>query len=244
MDFRKLSRALPSMEGTNSSHPLNMTDISPNILDALIPGYSLISTYCQSAFGLDISIFVTLGVLAIAVSKGGRYILEQLEAGFRYFLVSSVYIDDSDDLFDMVMSWLDARDSSRYHRSVTAKTQRGSQWEDANDFSSSEETLSASGLFDYNKWAARTPPRYEPYYGRHFIIHNSRLLIFKRSRKPAQQNIQVSWGNSQQDDILQLDCIGRTTQPIKSLLREIKSWSLEKKRHTTTIRHPTPKDRA
>ncbi|OQO15244.1 hypothetical protein B0A48_00627 [Cryoendolithus antarcticus] len=244
MDFRKLSRALPSIEGTNSSHPLNMTDISPNILDALIPGYSLISTYCQSAFGLDISIFVTLGVLAIAISKGGRYILEQLEAGFRYFLVSSVYIDDSDDLFDMVMSWLDARDSSRYHRSVTAKTQRGSQWDDANDFSSSEETLSASGLFDYNKWAARTPPRYEPYYGRHFIIHNSRLLIFKRSRKPAQQNIQVSWGNSQQDDILQLDCIGRTTQPIKSLLREIKSWSLEKKRHTTTIRHPTPKDRA
>lgn len=245
MDFRKLSNALPSMDRTNSSQPLNITDISPNILDALIPGYTLISTYCLSAFGLDITLFVTLGVLLIAISKGGSYILDQAEQIFRYFFVSSVYISDHDDLFDMIMSWLDARATSRTHRSVTAKTQTGSQSDDELGASeSAEEMLGPNGLFDYNKWSARTPPRYEPYYGRHYIWHDYRLLIFKRSRKPVQQNISISWGGMRDDDILQLDCIGRSTAPLKSLLKLIKAWNLEKKRHTTTIRHPTPKDRA
>jgi chaperone BCS1 len=241
MDFRRLSRAMPPAYQGNSS--AKVTDLSPNILDAMIPGYTVISQYVQSALGIDISLFVTIGALLIAGTKGGRYIFEQVETVFRYFCVSSVHIDDGDDLFDMVMSWLDGRDSAKYHRSVTAKTQRGSQWEDAYDDAAGE-ALDERGLFDFNKWSARTPPRYEPYYGRNWIWHEGRLIVFKRSRKPAQQTVSVSWGHDQQDDILQLDCIGRTTQPIKDLLRGIKSWSLDKKRNTTTIRHPTPKDRA
>jgi mitochondrial chaperone BCS1 len=245
MDFRRLSRVFPPIEHGNNTKPLNMTELQPNLLDSLIPGYSLISQYAQATFGIDISLFVTLGLLIIAGTKGGRYIFEQAEAIFRYLFMSSVFIDDNDDIFDMIMSWLDARDSSKYHRSVTAKTQYGSQWdEDTNDSAADGALDSRSGLFDYNKWAARTPPRYEPYYGRHLIWHEGRLIIFKRSRKPAQQTVQVSWGRDDKDDILQLDCIGRTTQPIKDLIRGIKSWSLDKKRNTTTIRHPTPKDRA
>jgi len=242
MDFRRLSKALPTASPQNETQSMNLTEISPNILDTLIPGYSLISQYAQDVFGLDISIFVTFGILAIALTKGGKYLFEQIEVAFRYLFISSVYIDDEDDLFDMVMAWLDARASARIQRSVRAKTQRGSQWDDANE-SAAGEALDENGLFDYNKWAARTPPRYEPYYGRSLIWHNGQLLIFKRTRKPAQQTLQLTWG-SPQEDLLQLDCIGRSTQPIKDLLRGIKAWSLDKKRHTTTIRHPTPKDRA
>lgn len=242
MDFRRLSKAWPTASPQNETQPMNLTELPPNILDTLIPGYSLISQYAQDVFGVDISIFVTVGILAIALTKGGKYLFEQVETAFRYLFISSVYIDDEDDLFDMVMAWLDARASARIQRSVRAKTQRGSQWDDANE-SAAGEALDDNGLFDYNKWAARTPPRYEPYYGRNLIWHNGQLLIFKRTRKPAQQTLQITWG-SQKEDLLQLDCVGRSTQPIKDLLRSIKAWSLDKKRHMTTIRHPTPKDRA
>lgn len=242
MDFRRLSKAWPTASPQNETQPMNLTELSPSILDTLIPGYSLISQYAQDVFGVDISVFVTVGILAVALTKGGKYLFEQMEVAFRYLFISSVYIDDEDDLFDMVMAWLDARASARIQRSVRAKTQRGSQWDDANE-SAAGEALDDNGLFDYNKWAARTPPRYEPYYGRNLIWHDGQLLIFKRTRKPAQQTLQITWG-SPQEDLLQLDCVGRSTQPIKDLLRGIKAWSLDKKRHTTTIRHPTPKDRA
>ena len=243
MDFNKLSRVLPSAGSMNGTQQLNLTDLSPTILDALIPGYSVISKYMQTVFGIDISLFVTIGVIFLAVSKGGRYLFSQIERAFRYLLVSSIYIEDSDDLFDMVMTWLDSRAASAYHRRVRAKTPRGSQLEDAND-SAANEAIDDNGLFDYNKWAARVPPKYEAYYGRHVVWHEGRVFLINRSQRPAKPNMSINWGREQSEDLLQLDCIGRSTKPIKELLKHIKAWSINKKSRTTTIRHPTPKDRA
>lgn len=241
MDFRKLAKALPASNvSADSTEPLALTDLPSNLLEALIPGYSLISKAISSALGFDISVLVSIGLVLFAVTKGGQYLFEQAESVFRSTFMSSVHIDEHDDLFDMVMGWLAEHQGPTSRRSVRAKTQRGSVETDG----APSDALDEHGMFDYNKWAARTPPRFEPYYGRNMLWHNGRLFFFRRSPKPSTQRMQVSFNSSADDDILQLDCIGRSTEPIRELLRSIKIWSLDRLRNTTTIRHPTPKERA
>ena len=108
MDLRRLSKALPSGYTTsNATGNHSITDLPPNILDALIPGYSLISKYILAELGFDISVIVSLAVIGLAVTKGGQYLYGKASRAFRYLFLSSVYIDESDDLFDMVrISWM------------------------------------------------------------------------------------------------------------------------------------------
>ncbi|WPG98354.1 Hypothetical protein R9X50_00114300 [Acrodontium crateriforme] len=245
MDFRKLSRALsepPSPGGNNTSTTPGL-ELPPNILEALIPGYSIISRYASAYLGIDISMFVTIGLAILAINKGGMYIWGQLLDFFRSTVMSSVFIDEHDDLFDMLMSWLAANQASTSRsRDMRAKTQRGT---DDFEETADEDALDANGLFNFTNWSARIPPRYEPYYGSQYIWFQGRLFWFRRSRQPSNGGrIQVSFSNTQQDDIIQLDCLGRSVEPIKGLIKAIRTWSLNRTRHTTTIRHPTPKERA
>ncbi|KAK4544157.1 hypothetical protein LTR36_004367 [Oleoguttula mirabilis] len=246
MDFRKLAKAMPPpMVGVNNTElPGGLTDLPPNILEALIPGYSIISRYASAYFGLDISIFVSIGIICFAISKGGQYLYAQLERVFNSLFMSSVYIDEHDDLFDMVMGWLSAHQTSTSrNRKMRAKTQRGAKADDAYD-EAADDALDDNGMFNFNKWSARTPPRFEPYYGRQFVWHNGNIFWFRRSKLNEGQRVQVSFGNQAEDDLIQLDCIGRSIDPIKDLLRTVRVWSLTRTSGTTTIRHPTPKDRA
>nr|POE87592.1 putative mitochondrial chaperone bcs1-b [Quercus suber] len=247
MDFRRLSKAMPVMGGNMTApESFNLTEMSPNLLEALIPGYSILSKPVAAYLGIDISIFVTVGAILFAVAKGGQYLCSWLEQAFRRAFISSVYIDEHDDLFDMIMAWLAAHQTSTSRsRTMRAKTQRGSGADDAYD-AAADDAVDENGLFNFNKWSARTPPRYEPYYGRQFIWHEGRVFWFRRARRPNEgQRLQVSFGSGvPEDDIIQLDCIGSNIDPIKDLLRSIRAWSLNRTRFSTTIRHPTPKDRA
>lgn len=241
MDLRRLATAFEaSNTSADTAEPLALSDLPTNLLEALIPGYSPVSKAIATSYGFDISILVSICLVLFAVSKGGQYLFDQAENLFRSTFMSSVYIDEYDDLFEMVMAWLAEHQGAASRRSVRAKTQRGSVEIDG----SPSEALNEKGLFDFSRWASRTPPRFEPYYGRNMLWHNGRVYFFRRSPKQATQRLQVSFSNNAEDDILQLDCIGRSTEPIRELLRFIKIWSLDRLRNTTTIRHPTPKDRA
>ena len=246
MDFRRLARSLPTTTGIpdpsnlNSSEPISLTELSPTILDALIPGYSFISRYILTTFNLDISLFVSLAVLSFAAFKAGQILFRRLSRAFRYFFISSVHVDEGDDLYDMLMDWLSSTQLSVSRRSVRAKTMYGWREEVEADASNS---LGADGLFDYNKWSARTPPQYQPYYGRNFFWHNARPFFFAINKKQREgQALRMSYGPTE-DNLIQIDCIGRSIEPIRALLRAVKVWSLDRQKHNTIIRHPTPKDR-
>lgn len=244
MDFRKLARAVPSSHAAqNFTDPLSLTDLPPNILETLIPGYSLISRYVYATFGFDPSLIVSVGLVALALMKGSSYLFAMLERAFRRCFMSSIYIDEHDDLFQMVMAWLAESQQFGSRRSLRARTQTGAKAEDGADDIAGD-ALNENGIFDYTRWSARLPPRFEPYYGQNYMFHNGTLFFFKRSQRQGNQRVQVTFNGSAEDDLLQLDCIGRSTDPIKELLRTIKVWSLNRQRNTTTIRHPTPKDRA
>ena len=139
-----------------------------------------------------------------------------------------------------MMDWIAANKMSASRRSVRAKTQRGAKANDDFD-ESTDDAMSDDGYFDFNKWSSRTPPRYEPYYGRYYFWHNRMLFMYNRQPKQRPgSGYQIQFGNEY--DLLQIDCIGRSVDPVQELLATVKVWSIKKLRGTTTIRHPTPKE--
>jgi len=230
------------LQDTNGTEPLSLTDLPANILETFIPGYSIISRYILATFGFDISIIVSTGLILFAGYTGWNYMWSAISAVFGRYCMSSIHIDDRDDLYDNILKWIAEQHMSKVARSLKAKSPRGSAWDDEQDDDAAEGALDSEGNFNFGQWQARVPPRFEPYYGRHRFWHKGHFFVFHRSQK-QKQVIQGPWGGGKEDDLLEIRCIGLTTQPIKDLLQEIKLWSLRKQFSRTTIRNPSGKDR-
>ena len=103
--------------------------------------------------------------------------------------MSSVFIEERDDLFTGLMEWMAMQTVSTNSRNIKAVTRKGQS--NANnsadpalsDIERDDEVLDESGIFNFGKWAAKITPRYEPYYGQYYFWHNGRLFIFKRARE-------------------------------------------------------------
>ncbi|TKA65634.1 hypothetical protein B0A49_07176, partial [Cryomyces minteri] len=266
IDFSSLlSSVNSSRDSNNGTQSLNLTELPANILEAFIPGYSLISRYALDVFGFDISIVVSIGLIIFAFVTSVQYLWDKAYTGFSTFCMSSVYIDDSDDLFNSVLEWIAAQRMSKISRSVKAVTYRGSAWEEANeDDHDGGEVLDEAGIFNFSKWAARVPPPVwstvrpiridsgstpgvtgctEPYYGRHRFWFQGKMFIFDRSRRAASSS-QYQYGRPSDEELIELTCVGRSTKPIRDLLDYVKIWSLDKEKALTVIRRPVNKERS
>lgn len=225
-----------SLNGTAT----NLTELPSNILEAFIPGYSLISRFILDAFGFDISLVVSIGLLAFAVITSVTYVWDKAFSLFQDSYMSNVYIDDSDDLYDSVLEWIADQRMSKVSRSIKAVTRYGMSHMEAEE--ASDGAMDDQGIFNYGKWSAKIPPRYEPYFGSHHFWHGGRLFMFDRSRREVAPNpFQPS---RRDEELIKLSCIGRSTLPIKSLLDHVKFWSIDKETAMTVIRRPASKDRS
>ncbi|KAF2801708.1 P-loop containing nucleoside triphosphate hydrolase protein [Mytilinidion resinicola] len=242
MDFSKLQRAFKSGENGTQIQTSNLTNLPSNILEAFIPGYSLISKVILDTFGFDVGIVVSVGLIAFALLTSITFLWSKASRLFQKYCMSSVFVDDGDDLFDGIIQWIAEQRMAKVSRSVKAVTRLGTIYGDNKvDESDDEEALDANGIFNFGKWAAKLPPRYEPYFGSHRFWHAGRLYVFDRSKRERQPSI---WSSSRGDEeLIELKCIGRSTKPIKALLSYIKTWSLEKEKAMTVIRRPAGKDR-
>ncbi|KAF2496951.1 P-loop containing nucleoside triphosphate hydrolase protein [Lophium mytilinum] len=241
MDFSKLQRAFKPSENGTQIQTTNLTNLPSNILEAFIPGYSLISKVILDTFGFDVGIVVSVGLIAFALLTSTTFLWTKASRLFQEYLMSSVFVDDGDDLFDGVIQWIAEQRMAKVSRSVKAVTRMGTIFGDNGDESDDEEAVDANGIFNFGKWAAKLPPRYEPYFGSHRFWHAGRLYVFARSKRERQPSI---WSpNRGDEELIELRCIGRSTKPIKNLLNHIKTWSLEKEKAMTVIRRPAGKDR-
>jgi mitochondrial chaperone BCS1 len=234
MDFSKLLAS--NAKNGNISQSLHF---APSILEAVVPGYSLFSRFALEAFGFDIGIFVSIALLVAGLYTSIKYFGRSFSSFSEEYLISSVLIDDHDDLFRNILSWIAKQQVSKRARRLKAVSKYGSSHSDEGLEDELDEH-SAGELFHFAKWAARTPPTYEPAYGRYIFFHEWRLFIFERSRR-ERQNMSV-YGNHNDEEAIRLKTVGFSTAPIKRLLRQIKRWSVEQKTAKTTIRRPTPKE--
>lgn len=208
-----------------------------SILDAFIPGYSFISKYLLDVFGFDISIIVSVLVLGFACTTGVHYIYRHLWASFLTYFTASVVIDAYDIIYDNLLSWAAEQEDLKRVRSL--KVQSADYTDDVDDLKG-DENAAAGAIFNFNSWAAKVPPRYEPDTGYHWFRHKGHWFKFSRESN----KVQGGWMGMmiQDQETVRLTVLGRSTKPIKDLILDTRDRNLSKQIAKTTVRRPSPKE--
>ena len=208
-----------------------------SILDAFIPGYSFISKYLLDVFGFDISIIVSVLVLGFACTTGVHYIYRHLWASFLTYFTASVVIDAYDIIYDNLLSWAAEQEDLKRVRSL--KVQSADYTDDVDDLKG-DDNAAAGAIFNFNSWAAKVPPRYEPDTGYHWFRHKGHWFKFSRESN----KVQGGWMGMmiQDQETVRLTVLGRSTKPIKDLILDTRDRNLSKQIAKTTVRRPSPKE--
>lgn len=255
--------------------PMMLTDLPTTILESFIPGYRLISRLVYQATGIDINLFVSVFFVIAALATSIRFLWDRFYMLFSKYYMSSININDEDDLYQGVLDWIATRKVTQTARTLKAVTRTGKDWikgftqdsddsigsaigdiANSNSNSNSSENndsktagtseknsdlLGAGPIFNFKQLEARVGPRFEPYYGTHHFWFRGRLFIFQRTRRDIGGGYFSYMAPEEQ--LLTLSTPGRSTIPLKQLIREIKDWSFERQKNLTVIRRPRPKEK-
>jgi mitochondrial chaperone BCS1 len=235
MSFPRLRR-LDYVASNDTTIP-GMAHLPTSILDAFIPGYSFISKYVLDVFGFDISIIVSILVLGFAFTTGVHYIYRHLWISFLTYFTASVVIDAYDTIYENLLSWAAEQDDLKRVRSLKVQS---ADYTDEVDELKGDDKAAEGAIFNFNSWAAKVPPRYEPDTGYHWFRHKGNWFKFSRESN----KVPGGWMGMmiQEQEIVRLTVLGRSTKPIKDLILDTRDRNLNKQIAKTTVRRPSPKD--
>ncbi|KAI4242929.1 MAG: hypothetical protein L6R40_003802 [Gallowayella cf. fulva] len=241
MSLRNAFQVLGKADLPSDNSTVSVTQLPANILDAFIPGYPVISKFVREVFGFDISIVVSVSLLVFGFFTSAKFIWFHAYKYFAEYCMSYICIESDDEIFAHVMNWLAEQKISKKSRTLMATTGRESAWD---SFSGGEMELAADPgqLLNFSNWDAKVPPTFQPYFGTHRFFHKGRYFEFLRQEKPVMGS---SWGGGsviREDEFIRLTCIGRSTQPIKDLIKEARDHYLDKEKTSTVVRRPAPKE--
>lgn len=235
----QLVRRVAASAGGGLANASNSTmpDLPLSLLDAVIPGFSAISQVFYTLLGIDITAVVSFCAIGFGLFKGGSWLWKHLQTTFEDYCMCWIQIDERDDLYHTVVRWLATQKAIKSSASVKACTQVGSAGdEESEETKVADAAVDETGQFNYGRWQARVPPRYEPGFGRHYFWHKGRYFRFSRKLKTQQS----PWSDGN-DEEMELGCVGLSTQAVKELLLEVKLWAVRAQMSKTSIRHATSK---
>lgn len=233
-------RALKHTDLPIDNSTTSVTQLPANILEAFIPGYSLISKFLLDSLGFDITLLVSVCFLIFGLATSVKFAWKHTSQQFSEYFMSSVSIDSNDDIYDHVMEWIRVQDVSKNSRKLMAKTGRENAW-DLVDGDMNVPELDPNKLVNFSNWDAKVPPRFQPSFGVHRFFYKGRLFQLKRENKQVMRDV---WGGSalRDEENITLTCIGRSTQPLKGLIEVARDHYLNKKKSCTVVRRPSPKE--
>ncbi|KZF20161.1 P-loop containing nucleoside triphosphate hydrolase protein [Xylona heveae TC161] len=236
-----------------------------NILEAFIPGYSAISEFLFHALGFDITILVSIGFLIFALITSAQYIWQRLYERFCQWFTSTISVESEDDIYDDVMRWVAEQNMTMRCRSLKVTSGSFTAWDTDDDSDSDSDDESDDGnskdttaskikpsenyrpthiegygdvkLLNFRAAYAKTPPRFEPYSGKHMFFHKGSLFIFSRRKQTRE-----SYYRPTEYEIASLTRVGRSTEPLKELLEEIREHNSTREKALTVIRRPASKE--
>jgi chaperone BCS1 len=153
MDLYKLSRMLNS---TAQGGNISQLDFAPSILEAFIPGYSIISKFVSQILGFDAGSVVSAGLLLFTVVKASQYIYNNVWFLVTQYASSLVYLEEHDELFKSILDWIAEQRVGRMATKLKAVTKQGSS---PDDDRTDDHELGTGELFHFGKWAAKVPPK-------------------------------------------------------------------------------------
>ncbi|KAH8710245.1 BCS1 N terminal-domain-containing protein [Phaeosphaeriaceae sp. PMI808] len=210
------------------------------LMDATIPGYGIISQIVFRLFGIDIGLAISGFLIIFALLQGVHFLFKCAYDYFLEHLTSTIEIDDDDDLYRQVLTWIAEQRMTKISQSLRAVSYCADDQNDGDKASELEveDVLDDKGIFNFEKWAGNIPPRYEPNFGTDRFCYNGRTFYYLRQKLENKRNMYVQGF----DQSLTIRCIGRSTQPIKNLLAHIKNWILSRENKMTSVFRPATKE--
>jgi chaperone BCS1 len=199
------------------------------MLEALVPGYTLISRFFLSYFHIDLTAYLQYVVAMAVFTVSLRYISKYASEFFQEYFVSYAEIRPDDELFNQIMWWMSRQPfmqrTNHFVASVRANVyycesedeDDGSDEDsedddfDTDDYTDDEKEHRSSNIVSRKKCK---PLRFTPSEGRHFFWYKGRLMILERQQRTRTG----AW--SLFNERLFLSCIGRNSSLIKELVDE------------------------
>ncbi|KAL9098825.1 MAG: hypothetical protein Q9163_005580 [Psora crenata] len=229
------------MPGSNST--TTVSQLPANIIDAFIPGYGIVSRFLFDAFAMDITLLVFGCLMVFALVTAVNFIGKHAYIQIETYFMSSIRVERRDDLHDPIMDFFVSLNGSKGSRNLIARTNHEKPWDFATggDDSLLNEQFNSLGLLNFSNWDAKTPPIFEPSYGKHWFFHQGRVFLFQRDQKPVMDSGCGGYTTMQNDEYIVITCLGRSNEPVKMLIKEARDLYLSRQRSCTTVRRPLPK---
>lgn len=196
-----INDAVRALKRTNAQVPAdNSTSIAQlptNLLEAFIPGYSLISKVFLEALGFDITFIVSICFLVFGSVTGLMFAWKIFYRQFEQYFMSFIRVDSDDDIYEHIMGWLASQNISINSRRLIAKSGRENAW-DMMDGDAAVQELDPNNLMNFSNWDAKVPPRFQPSFGSHLFFHKGTIFQFKREQKQVMSG--SGWGGMSMRD--------------------------------------------
>ncbi|KAK2748508.1 hypothetical protein FQN57_000641 [Myotisia sp. PD_48] len=228
----------------NDSGSMNLTQLPNSILDAVIPGYSLISRFIFELTGFDTSIVVSLFVLVFTCTTAWVYGFRYINSMVMTYMTASISIPSHDDIYDHIIAWISEQPFANNSRSMRAGSRKQSSWE-INEDLPAESSASGSDLetlLNFSNWQAKVPPRFEPHAVFSWFHHDGYYFRISRERETVLGGGRHAFNMLSRDETLTITVFGRSLDPIKNLIKVARDASYARERSKTTIRRPGPKE--
>lgn len=201
----------------------SVADLPEYIISTFIPSAQPLMARYPRALRLLSIIFAVYYLSPIAQIK---LIWDQ----FSSFIISEVSVSSEEDLYEFTSQWISDQRTIRADNSVTALSS----------------SLSSSSMRrqrhapDSDIENIREPPqkakiRYEQSQGLQIFVHKRRIFFFSRTYGLGHSYFN---GTYRRSELLHLQCLGRSTQPIQDLLQDIFLIHKDKEKSLTIIRRP------
>ncbi|KAJ5999842.1 BCS1-like ATPase [Penicillium waksmanii] len=226
---------------TSPTNSFSQTDTA--ILDALVPGYSLISKLVISRLNIDIASYLQYVILLATFGASFQYLIWYAKDIVERYFMSTAEIRFDDETFNYFMYWMSRQPNmSKTNRFVAGVKTSGYWSDDCSDDEDDEKgiELDEPGCGENEPsfeeyWAKLTGRdkyrtlRYTPSEGRHFFWYRGKPLMLERQ----QQQQSPLWVMN--NETLYVSCIGRNPAIIKDLLNEAQQTYVERDGNRTVI---------
>ena len=243
MSFRalqKIARQIPDgSQGGNATSSPNITHLPDTILEAIIPGYSLLSGLMQAMFGFDAAVLFSVVAMVAAAITGGQYIFKRLKAVFLQYFTCTIHIDSDDEFYYYLNTWITKVEALKDLRALQIQSVSGH--DGFFDEVKNMEQLTEEELFNYSNWESKIPPQYMPAMGAHWFRYKGSWFKFERRRDTVTRESWVGEVLGSEKSI-NLTVLGRNPEPAKRLLLDAREVSLSQESSKTIVRRPSPKE--
>ncbi|KAJ5591978.1 uncharacterized protein N7459_002347 [Penicillium hispanicum] len=227
-----------------SSTRTSLSSSDTAMLEALVPGYTLISRFFLSYLQIDLTAYLQYFVVLALFGASLRYLTQYISGLCKEYLVSTAEIRLDDEIFNYFMYWMSRQPHMKRTNRFVAGVKTNGYWsededsdsEDEREFDELDEPGSGSGAGSFDEYWAKVvsrdkykPLRFTPSQGRHFFWYKGQPLMLERQH----QNQTARWVLN--NERLYLSCIGRDATILKNLLAEAQQAYVERDGNRTVI---------